>query len=313
MKAKNSHGVDDPASETLKLTVITPDGVERGRRSFCLIVMEGPDKGATFSLTTGRHVIGRTNECDIVIHGRGISRAHAAVIVKAYGEVIAEDLGSTNGIFLDGERIEKKAMEAGQTLSLGPEVKVRLELSASSVQRLLQEMFASATRDALTGLLTRRGFEQRIEIEFAMVCRHDMHSCLAVLDLDHFKEVNDQQGHEAGDVVLRGLADFLQEEVRLGDLVCRWGGEEFTLYIRQTPLEGGVALLERLREEFSALEIALPEGRATQVSFSAGVVDLRDFQDWRAAFRKADEALYRAKAEGRNKICWFSPDEIRGI
>lgn len=280
---------------------------ERGRRSFCFIVMEGPDKGATFGLSTGQHTIGRTPDCDIVIQGRGVSRVHAVVTVKAHGDVVVEDLGSTNGIYLDGERITRGEMESGQTLSFGPEVKLRLELSSGSVQKLLRDMFESATQDALTGLYTRRGFEQRVEVEFAMVRRHGMSSCLAVLDLDHFKEVNDREGHEAGDIVLCELASLLKNNVRLGDLACRWGGEEFTLYIRQTDLAGGVALLERLRQEFSSLRIPLPTGHTTEVTFSAGVVDLREFEDWALAFRKADEALYKAKAEGRNRICPGKP------
>ena len=299
--------MEDPASETLELKALGEARPDSGKRSFCLIVMEGPDKGATFALPTGQHTIGRVSECDVVVHGRGISRTHASITVKAHGDVIVNDLGSTNGIYLDGERIERAVVEAGQTLSLGPEVKIRLELSSGSVQSLLREMFESATQDALTGLFTRRGFEQRLEIEFAMVQRHEMHSCLAVIDLDRFKGVNDREGHEAGDAVLCALASFLKAEVRIGDLVCRWGGEEFTLYIRQTPLVGGVALLERLREEFAALEIPLPKGHSTQVTFSAGVVDLRDFDDWRIAFRNADEALYQAKAEGRNKVSFYSP------
>ncbi len=269
--------------------------------------MEGPEKGATFGLSTGQHTIGRTPDCDIVIHGRGVSRVHATITVKAHGDVIVEDLGSTNGIYLDGERITRGEMESGQTLSFGPEVKLRLELSSGSVQKLLHDMFESATQDALTGLYARRGFEQRLEIEFAMVRRHGMSSCLAVLDLDHFKEVNDREGHEAGDLVLCELASLLKNNVRLGDLACRWGGEEFTLYIRQTELAGGIALLERLRQEFSASRTLLPAGHTTGVTFSAGIVDLREFEDWHMAFRKADEALYKAKAEGRNRICSSGP------
>lgn len=300
--------MDDLASDTIEFKVPREARTDRGRRSFCLIVMEGPEKGATFSLPTGQHTIGRTPDCDIVIHGRGVSRVHATITVKAYGDVIVEDLGSTNGIYLDGEPVSRAEMESGQTLSFGPEVKLRLELSSGSVQKLLQDMFETATQDALTGLYTRRGIEQRLEIEYAMVCRHGMSSCLAVLDLDHFKEVNDREGHDAGDTVLCELAAMLKNNVRVGDLACRWGGEEFTLYIRQTDLKGGLTLLERLREDFAKKSIPLPGGGTTRVTFSAGVVDIKAFPDWRAAFRKADEALYQAKAEGRNRICVGKPD-----
>jgi two-component system cell cycle response regulator len=298
--------MDDPALETLEFTTRADEKPELKGRSFCLIVMAGPDKGATFALKTGTCTLGRSHDCDIVLHGRGISRKHAVLHVKPHGDVIIEDQGSTNGIYLDGERITRCALEAGQTLGLGPEVMVRLELSSRGVQNLLQEMYEGATHDSLTGLYTRRGFEERLEIEFALVTRHKMSSCLAVIDLDRFKAVNDREGHDVGDLVLQALADLLKESARAGDLACRWGGEEFVLYIRQTPLVGAVTMLQRLREQFAEREIELPQGGRVRATFSAGVVDLLPFDDWRTGFRHADEALYQAKRDGRNRVCFYT-------
>lgn len=300
--------MDDPAAETLEFQTRADEKPEQRGRSFCLIVMGGPDKGATYALSTGQCTLGRAEGSDIVLNGRGVSRHHAMIVVKPHGDVIIEDLGSTNGVYLNGERITRRSLEAGQTVGLGPEVMVRLELSSRSVQNLLQEMYEGATTDALTGLLSRRGFEDRLQVEFAMVRRHRMPSCLAVIDLDRFKAVNDREGHEAGDLVLQRLANVLKENGRVGDLACRWGGEEFTMYIRQTPLVGGVAVMQRLREQFADTEIALPSGGTVRATFSAGVVDLLDFEDWRGAFRRADEALYQAKREGRNRVNFYSPE-----
>jgi diguanylate cyclase (GGDEF)-like protein len=299
--------VDDSAGETIEFRSAETPPEEPAGRSFCLIVMHGPDKGATFPLPHGVHTIGRAPDCDITVTGRGVSRTHAAVQVQPHGDVLVEDRGSTNGVFVDAERVTRpRQMEPGQTLGLGPEVKLRLEMSSGSVQSLLREMYKSATMDSLTGLLTRRGFEEHLEVEFAMVKRHQTSSCLAVLDLDRFKAINDREGHEAGDVVLRTVADHVKASVRTGDLACRWGGEEITLYIRQTPLIGAVTLLERLRKEVADCEIALPNGNRLRVTFSAGLIDLLEFQDWKTGFRRADEALYQAKAEGRNRVVFFS-------
>lgn len=298
--------MDETVSDTLEFHAPLPEA-EPKSRSFCLIVMEGPNKGATFRLPTGIHTIGRTEECDITLAGRGISRQHAAIAIKPHGDVFVEDRGSTNGVYLEGQKLDgPRQMEAGQTIALGPEVRLRLELSAGSVQNLLQEMYAYATLDSLTNLLTRRGFEERLEVEFVVLKRHKMSSCLAVIDLDRFKGINDREGHEAGDVVLKALAAHLNDNVRIGDLACRWGGEEFTLYIRQTPLIGGVTLVERLRQQLSETDILLPAGNSIRVTFSAGVVDLVEFDDWRTAFRRADEALYQAKRDGRNQVAHFS-------
>ena len=300
--------MDDPAAETLEFHTRADEKPEQRGRTFCVIIMSGPDKGATYALSTGLCRLGRAEDSDIVLNGRGISRNHAVIVVKPHGDVIIEDQGSTNGIYLNGERISRHSFEAGQTVGLGPEVMVRLELSSRSVQNLLQEMYEGATTDSLTGLLSRRGFEDRLEVEHAMVRRHGMHSCLAVIDLDRFKTVNDREGHEAGDTVLQRLAAQLKASGRVGDLACRWGGEEFTLYIRQTPLVGGVTVVQRLREQISQTDIDLPAGNSLRVTFSAGVVDLLDFEDWRTAFRRADEALYQAKREGRNRVNFYTPE-----
>jgi diguanylate cyclase (GGDEF)-like protein len=299
--------MDESASETLEFATRGDDDPDGGR-SFCLIVMEGPDKGATFALTTGVSTLGRIEGNHFVVNGRGISRKHVSITVKAHGEVIIEDQQSTNGVYINGKKVTRQSIEPGQTVALGPEVKLRLELSARSVQTLLQEMYECATLDSLTGLFTRRGFEERLDVEFAMVRRHRMHSCLAVVDIDRFKAVNDSEGHDAGDVVLQALASVLKENVRVGDLACRWGGEEFTIYLRQTPLIGAVTLMQRLREQFAATAIELPKGNRTSVTFSAGVVDLLDFEDWRDGFRRADEALYQAKRDGRNRVDFYSAD-----
>jgi diguanylate cyclase (GGDEF)-like protein len=298
--------MDDAASETIEFRTLAQDKPEYHGRSYCLIVMAGPDKGATFPLNPGVTTIGRSPDSVIVLNGRGISRHHAVITLEAKGEVFVEDVGSTNGLYIDGQRIIRQALEPGQTLILGPEVILRLELSAPGVQTLLQEMHRSAILDQLTGLLNRRGFEERLEVEYAMVRRHRFSSCLAILDLDHFKAVNDSEGHDAGDLVLQALGELLKGCVRVGDLACRWGGEEFTLYIRQTPLAGGTTMLDRLRESFAETPVVLPSGGTLRCTFSGGVVDLLEFEDWKSAFRKADEALYLAKREGRNRIKFYT-------
>lgn len=294
--------MDHDLTKTLEFVTAPRQRPSYSHRSFCLIVVDGPDKGATFSLVSGVHSIGRSPECSIVLTGNGVSRLHANVIVKAHGDIIVEDLDSTNGIFLDEKRVETAMMEPGQTLAVGPEVRLRLEMASPGLQDLLREMFVSSTRDNLTGLFNRRGFQERVEIEYAMVRRHQVSSCMAVIDLDRFKAVNDTHGHDAGDVVLRRLGRLLDDSLRVGDLACRWGGEEFTLYLRQTPLEGALIVLERLRASLSEMDITLPKGNTIRVTMSAGVVDLLDFDDWRIAFQVADEALYQAKSDGRDRV-----------
>lgn len=270
--------------------------------SLYLLAMAGPDKGAVFTLQPGVIVLGRSDSCDIPVAGRGVSRQHAKLSLDEAGNLMLEDLGSKNGVFVNGVRSEKRLILAGETIALGPEVQLRLEASTVDVQDLLQKMYQSATTDPLTGLFNRRAFEERLNEEFSVLTRHKMESCLAVVDVDHFKKVNDSQGHQVGDLVLKALADKLQKSVRTGDLVGRWGGEEFILYIRQSGIEGATSLLERLRLEIEEEELPLLNGEFLKVTISAGVVSLAGFEEWRAAFARADEALYASKSEGRNKV-----------
>lgn len=294
--------MDEPRTETLEFLNSQLIDEEALTASFYLLVMAGPDKGAVFDLAPGVTTLGRSERCDIPVTGRGVSRVHAAIQLTADGTATVEDRGSTNGVFVDRVRVEQSAVKVGETIALGPEVQLRFESSAGGIQNLLQEMYQSATLDPLTGLYNRRSFEDRLDEEFSVLTRHKMESCLAVVDVDHFKSVNDTEGHDAGDQVLRILADLLKAGVRAGDIVGRWGGEEFVMYIRQAGLEGAVILLDRLRERVSQTDIPLKDGRSLRVTFSSGVVPLGQFQDWRQAFTQADECLYASKDAGRNKV-----------
>lgn len=271
-------------------------------QTFYLLVMAGPDKGAVFDLSPGMTSLGRSESCDIPVTGRGVSREHAALSLREDGTASIEDRGSTNGVFVERVKVQSSPLKPGETIALGPEVQMRFEASSGGVQTLLQEMYKSATLDPLTGLYNRRSFEDRLDEEFSVITRHKMESCLAVVDVDHFKSVNDTEGHDAGDLVLKQLAMMLKQGVRAGDIVGRWGGEEFVLYIRQTGIEGALVLLNRLRERVAATDIPLEDGRDLRVTFSSGVAPLAGINHWRDAFKMADEALYKSKELGRNCV-----------
>ncbi len=294
--------MEEPLTETMEF--LTPIRLEHFEEdaSYYLLVMAGPDKGAVFNLQAGRSTLGRSDKCTVPLTGRGVSREHACLTIDSHGKAMLEDLDSTNGVFVDGTLVKKRLVATGETIALGPEVQMRLEVSTLGVQGLLQKMYQSATLDPLTNLFNRRTFEERLEEEFTVLTRHKMESCLALVDVDHFKKVNDDLGHLAGDAVLVVLAERLKDGVRTGDLVGRWGGEEFVLYIRQSGLEGAAILLERLRAEIENLDIEIPHGDPVRVTFSAGVVSLAGFKDWRKALQRADMALYESKSAGRNQV-----------
>jgi two-component system cell cycle response regulator len=154
--------------------------------------------------------------------------------------------------------------------------------------------------DALTGLYNRRHLDDELLRQQSSASRHHDPLCVLLLDIDHFKRVNDSYGHAAGDLVLRGFADRLRTELRAGDIAGRWGGEEFLVIMPRTDSDHGFEVAERLRNATAAKPIAAGDVDI-DVSVSGGCASsIDDSPD--ALLRLADSCLYRAKASGRNKI-----------
>jgi diguanylate cyclase (GGDEF)-like protein/PAS domain S-box-containing protein len=166
------------------------------------------------------------------------------------------------------------------------------------------ELERLATQDPLTGLANRRLFEQRLDEEIADAIRHQRPLAVAILDLDHFKMVNDRHGHPAGDDVLKQVARRLGAVLRKGDLLARVGGEEFGWILPEIYAEGAFVAAERARQAISAE----PFSPAGEVTISIGVALRGDISEPPLLYQHADEALYRAKHEGRNRtIVWEQP------
>ncbi len=158
-----------------------------------------------------------------------------------------------------------------------------------------------AVTDHLTGLANRRRFERQLEREIARTTRHGRPFCLLMLDIDHFKQVNDTYGHEAGDESLRRLAKILQEGTRGIDLAARVGGEEFAVILTETSLAGGVEVAERLRIALEAAEATSPGSIAASFGVAEYPFHARTSRDLVAS---ADAALYEAKRKGRNRVSY---------
>ena len=164
----------------------------------------------------------------------------------------------------------------------------------------MQQIAALATRDALTGLSNRRQIDLDLEASIRHVQRHGGALCVALVDVDNFKSVNDSFGHTVGDEVLMCVAGCLAGSLRAGDHVGRFGGEEFLLILPATTVAQASALLERLRGSLEALQ-ALPSG-AGPVTASFGLAAWRGAESAAELVRRADQALYRAKNAGRNRV-----------
>jgi diguanylate cyclase (GGDEF)-like protein len=156
-------------------------------------------------------------------------------------------------------------------------------------------------RDGLTGLLNHARFKERLELEMERSRRTGTPLTLCMVDIDHFKRVNDTFGHQAGDEVIRNLAQILSGGLRKTDVVARYGGEEFALLLLDTPLVAAEIVIDRLRRSFSEFRLRSAD-REVSTTFSAGVANAATSNDGRAALELADTMLYRAKHAGRNCV-----------
>jgi len=159
-----------------------------------------------------------------------------------------------------------------------------------------------AQRDPLTGLHNRRGFLEQALPVFATAARGDRPLAVVVLDIDHFKRINDRHGHAGGDQTLVDVAERIRTACRSGDIVARWGGEEFVMLLPETNGEQAAAFAERLREAFAVSPVLLDDGQPVAITASFGVAVRRAAMNLDQLLQAADAALYRAKDAGRNRV-----------
>ncbi|MGH8353524.1 MAG: diguanylate cyclase domain-containing protein [Pseudomonas sp.] len=178
---------------------------------------------------------------------------------------------------------------------------LRLTERLAENQALQEQLRSAAERDPLTGLYNRRFVYATLSHEFARADREGYAIGLVMLDVDHFKAINDSYGHAAGDKVLQALAELLRSQARGGDILCRWGGEEFLLVLPRIGADVLLARIEQVRRAFAELT-PLPEASGRHFSFSAGIALYPRDGKGEDLIGSADQALYAAKHAGRNRV-----------
>ncbi len=179
------------------------------------------------------------------------------------------------------------------------DIRVRIGMQAKELSQALATLQHMATQDSLTGLLNRRIMVDLVETELKLVERHGHPMTVALVDLDHFKSINDRFGHQAGDAVLIGFASLAQSQLRQVDKVARWGGEEFLIMLPQVKADEALNALERLRLSMGSL--TFPEHPGVNATFSVGLAQARQGETLEQLIERADHALYQAKHNGRNR------------
>ncbi len=188
-----------------------------------------------------------------------------------------------------------------QAQSLRQAVTEKTQL-AEQLQLQAQAFAAQAREDGLTGLANRRAFDEQLAFEFSRAQRTGQPLCLVMLDIDHFKTINDRWSHQAGDLVLQQLAQLLRQQVRDIDRIARWGGEEFALLLPQTDLTHAVEICQRIRLAIAALDFSA-DVPGLQVTASFGVAQHDEVGSYDKLLSRADQLLYQAKAQGRDRVC----------
>jgi diguanylate cyclase (GGDEF)-like protein len=170
------------------------------------------------------------------------------------------------------------------------------------ITRAQKKLRQYAATDSLTGLFNRRYMTELTEKEISLSERSKRPLSFLLLDIDHFKSINDTYGHDVGDIVLKGVADVLEQQLRKQDLVARWGGEEFLVALPDTNLDKACASGERIRDAVMDADWQTITGKPINLTVSIGASQLREDEGLNAGVSRSDEAMYRSKASGRNTV-----------
>jgi diguanylate cyclase (GGDEF)-like protein len=274
-----------------------------------LIVLSGTLVGKMFELSGSQLVIGRATDADIRLDDDGVSRMHARMDCASGGEITLVDLESTNGTFVNGSQIRSQALRDGDRIQIGSVTVLKFSYQDSLEEQFQQQLYESATRDALTQAYNKRFFTDQLAIDYTHAIRHGLPLSLLMFDIDFFKKVNDTYGHDAGDAVLRTLATAVMDSIRNEDVYCRVGGEEFAVIMRDCDQKSAMVLGERLRALVEKTPISHGD-RTLNVTISVGVATLDTTRHKRGEqlTAEADKYLYDAKRSGRNRVC--GPDSM---
>src|SRR5271157_1086328 len=252
-------------------------------------------------LGKGHLVLGRSDDCDITINDQSISRQHTRFDLEVDG-YLATDLQSTNGTFVNDKPANRTPLVDGDYVRVG-NCLLRFLAGGNVEADYHEELFKLAIVDALTGMYNKRYLMDYVERELARSVRYVRSLALILIDIDHFKAINDRLGHLAGDLTLRRLAGCLGSEIRRDDLLARYGGEEFAVVLSETDHRRAAELAERIRRAVERQVFAF-DARHYEVTISLGVASTLGDEALspQELIRRADQRLYQAKHEGRNRV-----------
>lgn len=283
-----------------------------------LVFLRGELLAVPIPLERDEVILGRALEANVRVNDPLASRLHARITTErdpSTGEARYRitDLASTNGTLLNGKLINEAFLEDGDKLVIGEHL-MRFDMLDEIDREYQRQIHRLLVHDELTGLLTSKSFFSELRREAARAEVESRPFCVLMMDVDHFKVVNDTYGHLAGNETLEELGGVITGALRAGDVAARFGGEEFAAFLLDADYAQALVAAERVRaavEEhaFPATRRGSAEAeRKHQMTISIGIASFpTDARDPVQLVELADSALYRAKRSGRNQVCAYSP------
>ena len=287
-----------------------------------LIFLSGELLAVPIPLEREEVILGRALEADVRINDTRVARRHARIAAVADSEnkttnYVITDLNTRSGTYVNGQKIKQETLQNGDKITIGDHI-LRFEMSDEIDREYQRQIRRLLSHDDLTGLLSSRSFFSELRRESERAKHEGRVLCVLMMDIDFFKAVNDTYGHLTGSRTLEEIGLCITQSLRSGDAAARFGGEEFAAFLLDAELAQGLVAAERIRQEienykFSVIRQGKPS-ETHQITLSIGVATFpTDSSDPIELVEMADSALYRAKREGRNRVCAhqdLSPEEL---
>jgi two-component system, cell cycle response regulator len=292
---------EDTQTETKVIDLTKREDLDFLGDRFILLEIYGQNLGKRRDIIDDTIVIGRDESCDIAVDDPSVSRKHMKIFKESKVFYI-EDLGSTNKTYVNDEMVVgTRRLENGDRVKLGNTI-FKFISSQDMEAEYYDQLYQFSIKDGLTGLYNRKSFDDKLDSEFSRCKRYGHSMSLVMIDIDHFKPVNDTYGHLAGDAVLTNLAKLFGRFFRSVDFIARYGGEEFVIILPETSLTGALLTCERIRMAVANNEVHVNQ-HTLKVTISIGIAEYsNDLKSPESLLDAADKKLYEAKNKGRNRV-----------
>lgn len=293
--------------------MMKPERLKRDLRP-ALVFLSGDLIAVPIPLEREEVILGRALEADVRVNDTKVSRRHAKInkvldpATNQY-EFVLTDFGSKNGTLVNGQKVSQEVLQNGDKITLGEHL-LRFDLLDEIDREYQHQIHRLISHDDLTGLLSSRSFFSELKREAARAKSEDRPFCVLMMDVDHFKNVNDTYGHLTGSKTLEEIGAAIIGIMRSGDAAARFGGEEFAAFLLDAEVPQAMIAAQRIRSvieshNFSVIRTGKPVD-THHVTISIGISAFPfDSSDPIELVEMADSALYRAKREGRNRVCAY--------